>query len=91
MEVRNISFNIYADSDEEAELGRKAIIEFINIMGQHGAKVSGNRVADAVKKLYDTDMAKFNTMIRPDGKKKTYVQLALDYDALDVANKIGII
>ena len=53
MEVRNISFNIYADSDEEAELGRKAIIEFINIMGQHGAKVSGNRVADAVKKLYD--------------------------------------
>ena len=53
MEIRNISFNIYASSDEEAECGRKAIIEFINVMGQHGAKVSGNRVADAVKKLYD--------------------------------------
>ena len=51
MEIRNISFNIYADSDEEAELGRKAIIQFINIMGQHGAKVSGNKLAEAVSKL----------------------------------------
>lgn len=49
--VRNISFNIYADSDEEAEKGRKAIIQFINIMGQHGAKVSGNKIAEAVLKL----------------------------------------
>uniref|UniRef100_A0A8D2HNY0 Large ribosomal subunit protein uL23 n=1 Tax=Urocitellus parryii TaxID=9999 RepID=A0A8D2HNY0_UROPR len=32
-----------------------------------------------------------NTLIRPDGEKKTYVRLAPDYDALDVANKIGII
>ena len=29
--------------------------------------------------------------IRPDGGKKAYVRLAPDYDALDVANKIGII
>jgi large subunit ribosomal protein L23Ae len=28
---------------------------------------------------------------RPDGKKKAYVKLTPDYDALDVANKIGII
>ena len=28
---------------------------------------------------------------RPDGQKKAYVRLASDYDALDVANKIGII
>ena len=32
-----------------------------------------------------------NTLIRPDGAKKAYVRLAADYDALDVANKIGII
>ena len=51
MEIRNISFNIYANSDEEAENGRKAIIQFINIMGQHGAKVSGSKIADAVGKL----------------------------------------
>ncbi|XP_060075732.1 large ribosomal subunit protein uL23-like [Ylistrum balloti] len=45
----------------------------------------------AVKKLYDIDVAKVNTLIRPDGEKKAYVRLAPDYDALDVANKIGII
>lgn len=26
---------------------------------------------------------------RPDGQKKAYVRLTADYDALDVANKIG--
>lgn len=51
MEIRNISFNIYANSDEEAERGRKAIIQFINIMGQNGAAVSGNKIADAVSRL----------------------------------------
>ena len=50
-EIRNISFNIYASSDEEAERGRKAIITFINIMGQHGAMVSGDKLAEAVAKL----------------------------------------
>jgi hypothetical protein len=49
--IRPITFNIYADSDEEAEKGRKAIIQFINIMGQHGGKVSGNKIAEAVGKL----------------------------------------
>jgi large subunit ribosomal protein L23Ae len=32
-----------------------------------------------------------SSFCRPDGKKKAYVRLARDYDALDVANKIGII
>ncbi|XP_062576031.1 large ribosomal subunit protein uL23-like [Saccostrea cucullata] len=48
-------------------------------------------VKQAVKKLYDIDVAKVNTLVRPDGEKKAYVRLAPDYDALDVANKIGII
>jgi hypothetical protein len=39
----------------------------------------------------DIDVAKVNTLIRPDEEKKVYVHLAPDYDALDVANKIGII
>merc|ERR1719179_116588 len=45
----------------------------------------------AVKKLYDIEVAKVNTLMRPDCEKKAYVRLASDYDALDVANKIGII
>uniref|UniRef100_A0A8C7BDM4 60S ribosomal protein L23a n=1 Tax=Neovison vison TaxID=452646 RepID=A0A8C7BDM4_NEOVI len=50
-----------------------------------------HQIKQAVKKLYDIDVAKVNTLISPDGEKKAYVRLAPDYDALDVANKIGII
>ncbi|XP_054714254.1 60S ribosomal protein L23a-like [Uloborus diversus] len=49
------------------------------------------QIRNAVKKLYNIDVQKVNTLIRPDGQKKAYVRLAPDYDALDVANKIGII
>ncbi|XP_041504057.1 60S ribosomal protein L23a-like [Microtus oregoni] len=34
---------------------------------------------------------KFPLTTEPNGEKKAYVRLAPDYDALDVANKIGII
>merc|ERR1711977_126279 len=54
-------------------------------------KANKHQIKSAVKKLYDINVAKVNTLIRPDGQKKAYVRLAPDYDALDVANKIGII
>merc|ERR1712026_285434 len=54
-------------------------------------RASKPQIKLAVKKLYDIQVAKVNTLIRPDGMKKAYVRLATDYDALDVANKIGII
>merc|ERR1712243_10096 len=50
-----------------------------------------HQIRTSVKKLYDIDVAKVNPLNRPDGQKKAYVRLAPDYDALDVANKIGII
>merc|ERR1712215_122284 len=49
------------------------------------------QIKAAIKKLYEVDVIKCNTLHRPDGLKKAYVKLAPDYDALDVANKIGII
>jgi large subunit ribosomal protein L23Ae len=52
-------------------------------------KANKHQIKQAVK-LYDIDVAKVNTLIRPD-EEKAYVRLAPDYDALDVANKTGII
>ncbi|OBS65201.1 hypothetical protein A6R68_06254 [Neotoma lepida] len=52
-------------------------------------KANQHQIKQAVKKLCDTDVAKVNTLIGPDGEKAAYVQLAPDYDALDVANKEG--
>lgn len=62
----------------------------------------------ALKKAYDVDAAKVNTLIRyvflkkkskehgltpysPDGKKKAFIRLTPDQDALDVSNRIGLI
>ncbi|XP_014773455.1 60S ribosomal protein L23a [Octopus bimaculoides] len=54
-------------------------------------RANKHQINQAVKKLYDIDAEKVNTLIRPDGEKKAYVKLVSDYDALDIANKIGII
>lgn len=49
------------------------------------------QIKAAVKDLYDIQALKVNTLVRPDGQKKAFVRLTQDYDALDVANRIGII
>lgn len=83
-------------------------------------RANKRQIKDAVKKLYDVDAAKVNTLIRyvlrytggycsaswsmacrfgslladdrmshrPDGRKKAYVRLTADHDALEVANKV---
>jgi large subunit ribosomal protein L23Ae len=52
-------------------------------------KANKRQIREAVKRLYDVQAAKVNTLIRPDGKKKAYVRLTSDFDALDVANKVS--
>ena len=47
-----------------------------------------HQIEQAVKKWYDIDVAKINTLIRCD-EEKTYVCLAPYYDTLDVANSLG--
>lgn len=54
-------------------------------------KSNKRQIKHAVKEMYDIDTKKINTLVRPDGLKKAYVRLAADHDALDVANRIGII
>lgn len=54
-------------------------------------RASKRNIRDAVKGLYNVDTAKVNTLIRPDGKKKAYVRLDASTEALEVANRIGII
>ena len=54
-------------------------------------KANKRAIKRAVQKVYEIEAKKVNTLIRPDGKKKAYVKLTSDFDALDVANRIGII
>merc|ERR1712087_375349 len=54
-------------------------------------RASKPQIKRAVRSLYNVDTLKINTLIRPDGNKKAYVKLTPEHDALDVANRIGII
>merc|ERR1712106_419755 len=55
-------------------------------------RASKLQIKEAIKRMYEPiDVSKINPLVRPDGQKKAYVHLTQDFDALDVANKIGII
>ncbi|KAK3944693.1 putative ribosomal protein L23 [Diplogelasinospora grovesii] len=48
-------------------------------------KANKAQIKQALKKLYDIDTIKINTLIRPDGLKKAFARLTADVDALDIA------
>ena len=52
-------------------------------------RANKRQIRDAVKKLYNVQVFKINTLIRPDGEKKAYVRLMPDYEASDVAAKVS--
>ncbi|KJH43165.1 ribosomal protein L23 [Dictyocaulus viviparus] len=54
-------------------------------------RANKHQIRAAVKKLYNIEVQKINTLITPLMEKKAYIRLTTDYDALDCANKIGII
>lgn len=54
-------------------------------------KANKRQIKAAVRDLYNIDCEKVNTLITPRGLKKSYVRLSKDYDALDVANRVGVI
>jgi len=54
-------------------------------------RANKHQIARAVTQMYQINAKSVNTLIRPDGEKKAFVRLSEDQDALDVANKIGII
>jgi len=55
-------------------------------------KANKRQIKEALKKLYDIDTIKINTLVRPDGSKKAFARLTADVDALDIAaTKLAIV
>jgi large subunit ribosomal protein L23Ae len=55
-------------------------------------KANKRQIAAALKKQYDVNCVKINTLIRPDGSKKAFARLTTDVDALDIAaTKLAIV
>lgn len=53
-------------------------------------KASKPLIRKSMQELYNIKVKRVNTLIRPDGFKKAYVVVSKEHDALEVANKIGI-
>jgi len=69
----------------------KAIEDLRTLVFIVDVRANKPQIKEAVSKLYGIKAVRVNTLIRPDGKKKAFVKLGKDVDALDVANRIGII
>ncbi|KAL6719626.1 60S ribosomal protein L25 [Lecanora helva] len=55
-------------------------------------KSNKRQIKEALKTLYNVDVVKINTLVRPDGSKKAYCRLTADVDALDIAaTKLNIV
>ena len=53
-------------------------------------RANKHQIRQACEQLYKLKVKKVNTLNTPRGEKKAYVALTSDQDALDLANKIGI-
>lgn len=73
------------------ESAMKKIEEYNTLVFIVDRRSNKHQIKAALKKAYSVDAAKVNTLIRPDGKKKAYIRLHKDQDALDVSNQIGLI
>ena len=49
------------------------------------------QIKQAFQAIYNLKVRNVNTVVRPDGKKKAFIRLGAESDALNLANKIGII
>jgi len=73
------------------ETAMKKTEDYNTIVFLADLKANKNHIKAVVKKLYDIKVDKIHTLITPLGKKKAYIRLSKEHEALDVANKIGII
>ncbi len=48
------------------------------------------QIRQAIEELYEVKVIKVNTMITPQGRKKALIKLAPEYNAADLAIKLGL-
>ncbi|KAF4551601.1 60S ribosomal protein L25 [Elsinoe fawcettii] len=74
------------------ESAMKKIEEHNTLVFIVDTKANKRQIKEALKKQYDVDTVKINTLIRPDGTKKAFARLTPDTDALDIAaSKLAIV
>jgi large subunit ribosomal protein L23 len=52
---------------------------------------SKSDIKRAFEKLFNVKVAKVNTLVDAKGNKKAYIRLAKDYNAVDIATRLGML
>ncbi|KAJ2633514.1 60S ribosomal protein L25 [Coemansia sp. RSA 1290] len=87
--LAKVSSSVILKQPLNTETAMKKIEDHNTLVFLVDVRANKRHIKTAVKKLYDVDAAKINTLIRPDGVKKAFIRLPADVDALDVANKVS--
>ncbi|KAK9676516.1 hypothetical protein RND81_11G082400 [Saponaria officinalis] len=72
------------------EAAVKNIAEENTLLFTVDVRADKQMIKDAVRNLFGVQVRKVNTAIRPDGTKKAHIMLRKEYNASDLAKKIGI-
>ncbi len=80
------------DIIENPHLSEKAMnqVEKNQLVLMVDMNANKNQIGDAVETLFDVTVKKVNTAITPQAKKKAFVRLSQEDDAMDVATKLGM-
>ncbi len=54
-------------------------------------KATKPMIKRAIEQIFNVKVEKVNTLITPRGEKKAYVKLAKEYNAADIASRLGIL
>ena len=79
---------LYPLMTESASLMVEQENKLVFIVSLEASKMNVRR---AVEELYEVVVERVNTLITPKGQKKAFVKLHPDYNASDVAIKLGIL
>ena len=90
--TKQVTWDKYAvvKNPRSSESAIKTIEDHNTLVFMVDRRATKPMIKKACQDLYSIKIRKVNTMITPQGTKKAYVILTKDHDALEVANKIGI-
>lgn len=54
-------------------------------------KTTKKDIKEAIEKMFKAKVAKVNTLIGPDGKKRAYIKFSAETPAIDIATQLGLI
>ena len=54
-------------------------------------KATKRQIKRAIEEIFRVKVTKVNTLITPKGEKKAYVKLAPEYNAAEIASRLGIL